>query len=264
MPSFDHMLNAVRTDCESTNLAASAELRRLGSRRTQVHRAIGGAAAIVVAGGLATGVAVYAPRAGSGHPAPPTAAAPVTAPAKQSPTPIATPTPVPPVAAPTGPAVSIPPSTPATPSPRQSVRPKPPRPTGVSACVAAKFDVAHATIRDDDAAGIQGYDIVIKYAGSTPCKLSPSAPLSYRSGSGQRVVIPVSGAASTLTVPAHATVTLTVFNHTDAAVNPTPPQCQSPHAYSGLQVKIDGTESALPGSVTFTCSGPSTLPWSAS
>jgi hypothetical protein len=58
VPNFDHMLDAVRADCDVNSLASSAELRRLGGRRTTIHRAVGGAATLTAVAGLATGLAL--------------------------------------------------------------------------------------------------------------------------------------------------------------------------------------------------------------
>jgi hypothetical protein len=254
MPTFDEMLSAVRDDCDTVHLAGSADLRRIGARRTAAYRMIGGTAALAVVGAAVAGVALLGPNpAGHGPAANLTAGSPAVAPNTQQTTAQRA-------------AATSPPSmwssgrTPATTtgsSPGSATQAA----TYPGDCAAADFAVSHAQIAHDDAAGIQGYDITFRYTGSATCHLVGNPLLSYLDGSGHRITMPVTRPGSGITVHPHATVGFSAYNTTGAAVNPTPPQCKQPHTYAHLQVTIDGTAAALPGTLTFTCSGPGTNGW---
>ncbi len=278
MRTFDELLGAVRDDCDTTHLAGSAELRRAGRRRTNLHRTIGGAAALVVVGGLTTGAAMYghggSPVAqGSSTGSTPAAATtwsskgvclihgnPATVTCT---TPPSSPQPIVCVSGagcgvvtvqpqPTGP-VSHPPSTATTPAG-----------TSPGACSVANFDVAHAQVNEDDASGIKGFDIVIAYRGAKSCKLGQGTTVTYLDASGHRVGIPLSQTAAPFTVKPHTSISTSVFGPTDAAVNPTPPECAQPHVYAHLDVRIDGHSGSLGATtISLPCGGAKALPWSA-
>ncbi len=277
MPTFDDLLGAVRDDCDATNLAGSAELRRLGSRRTTAHRALGGTAVLVVAGGIATGVAFYGP--GTAPSAQPGASQPA-----QYTTTFALPSTLPSIwdsigkcsAAPATNAATCTSTTPPATSPTAKVSPSGSSPaspgggtnttsgTGSNACAVKDFDVAGATFQQDDASGIVGFDITIKYTGTKSCKLTQSSTISYLSG-GKRVSIPLSGSAPGLTVKPHSHITTSVFGPNDQAINPTPPECAQPHVYAGLDARIDGGQASLgTHTITLPCGGAKALPWSVS
>jgi hypothetical protein len=255
-PGSPNMFDTLRDDCDMVNLAGSAELRLLGARRrTNAQWAMGGAAVIVVAVGVASGVALHHP---GSKPATqvgaPTTSAPCLTGADTlncvvvDPSTTATAT-----AAPTH-ATSAPPTYTVTP---------PATSAAASACAIADFDVARATIQSDDASGITGYDVVIAYTGTKSCKLSQAATLSYRDGSGHRVLIPLSASAAPIMVKPHHSVTTSVFGPNDQGINPPPAACAQPHVYAGLDVRIDGRQRSLGSrSITLPCGGAKTLAWS--
>ncbi len=264
MPSFDDMLDAVRNDCGTPALRSAAELRGLGARRTTIHRAVGGAVSLTVVAGLTTGLVLYGPGTGTRHDTGTPLASANTS-AQTSPAPVS------PAPASAWPSMSAPPVSPpqvppppVSPDPLRSSDPSSTRAitpeTQGTGCTIADFDTQHATKTDDDASGIIGYDIGVRYLGTSSCPIS-ALRMAYTDGAGHRVIIPQDTPPSGHHSIKHdRTLTLTVYGRDHNGENPLPPSCAHPTTYRGLSISINGAWTALPGlTATLPCGGPTTM-----
>jgi hypothetical protein len=255
MSTFDRMAQSLRDDCDVPAMAGAADLRQAAQRRTTMHRSIGGAATLVVVAGVTTGVVLL----GSSSPAAPTPAAsgpaaPVISAVSAQPS----------TSAPTSaPAVTTP-----TPSGSPSSTRTEPATTGVRACAVGDFDVAHATLVDDDASAIIGYDIHVTYRGTATCKLSQPPRVFYTTVTGETLPFAIDSAhgnprkAKPLTVHPGRTVSVTVYGVDGRNDSPVPSGCRADHTYKGLAVSVDGqARGLLNGKMTFPCAGPVSMAW---
>jgi hypothetical protein len=266
MSSFDQMCQAIRDDCDDVRLANGAELRRLGAHRTVVHRAVGGAATLAVAVGVTTGFLLL----GSAPPATTPTVAASTVPASTSAI-MPLPRPVITKAPPSHPATVIPKKTaPASPKTHtaRSTPAKSPVHRGTPACVDSNFDGNHPTVVSDDAAGIIGYDIQIKYRGTATCRLSQPPRVFYTTVNGQLIAFGIDSAhshpksAPPITVHPGRTVFVTVYGVDGRNITPVPPTCASEHVYKGIAVGIDGQDLGLLDPILrFPCAGPVSMIW---
>jgi hypothetical protein len=265
MSTFNQLAAALREDCDAPLLATATDLRRAGTHRTVVARAVGGAATLVVVAGVTTGAVVLSSSPTATVPGTSSTPA-VIAASTATPSPVLTSRPV-------GPPAPVPSQvkTPATSTTTHHA----PRPSTSSAtehttpaCSAGRFDVGHATISSDDAAGIIGYDIGVKYLGSSACILSQPPRVYYTTVQGETLPFAIDSAhshpktAKPLTVTAGRIISVTVYGVDGRNETPVPPNCSASHLYKGLAVSIDGhIGGLLDGSMTFPCSGPVSMAW---
>ena len=223
---LNQLLATARADADQVPLAAPAQLRQVGDRRTRRRRL---AAVTVVA--AVVGLATVGVSAALIRPGPPPAPSGSSGPSPVSPPLIST--------------------SPVSPSPSSRSTPSsPPARAAGAACRAADLKVESITA--DGGGGSAGHTVLVSNRSATMCKLTGPPALKWTKPNGSTATLPTTPQGSGDPValqPGKRAAFIIVITNGFGGYNPSDPACANPVTYKRISAVVGGERLTLAGLV---------------